>query len=469
MSFHKRTLDSHANHQIGLTLRYKGFLIIAAAVLLLAGVAAATFYFTYQPRTLTVAAGRAGGENFHTIHALAQQFARERASIRLRLIATEGGPAESAAAIDNGTADLAVVRGDLGIPKDGQVVAIVRHNIVVLIVPAPGARAPATGRKARPTKIEKVEQLAGHRVGIVARTDTNVQVLNVILQQYGIPAAKVAIVTVDPNDVGTAIRDHKVDAILVAGPLTSKTIADAVAAASTAKEGPTFVSIGESEAIEKRFPNYESTEIVANAFGSSPPKPPEAVETIGFTHYIAAHRTLNENDVGEFARLLYGARQTLSSELPALKIEAPSTDKDAPLPVHPGAAAYIDGNQKTFFDRYNDLLYWGVILLSFCGSATAGLTGYLRAGKRAHQSEFLERLLELMQSARTADATDALNALQAEADAILALTIREIEAHAVEGRALTAFTLALDQARLAISDRRDALLKIKRRSRDEAE
>jgi len=87
-------------------------------------------------------------------------------------------------------------------------------------------------------------------------------------------------------------------------------IADAVTAASTAKEGPTFVSIGESEAIEKRFPNYESIEIVANAFGSSPPKPPEAVETIGFTHYIVAHRTLNENDVGEFARLLYGARQT---------------------------------------------------------------------------------------------------------------------------------------------------------------
>jgi hypothetical protein len=108
------------------------------------------------------------------------------------------------------------------------------------------------------------------------------------------------------------------------------------------------VSIGESEAIEKRFPNYESIEIVANAFGSSPPKPPEAVETIGFTHYIVAHRTLNENDVGEFARLLYGARQTLSSDLPALKIEAPSTDKDAPLLVHPGAAAYIDGNQKTF-------------------------------------------------------------------------------------------------------------------------
>jgi NMT1-like family len=220
--------------------------------------------------------------------------------------------------------------------------------------------------------------------------------------------------------------------------------------------------IGESEAIEKRFPNYESTEIVPNAFGSSPPKPPEAIETIGFVHYIVARGALSEDQVGEFAQLLYGARQTISAGLPApVQIEAPSTDKDAIVPVHPGAAAYIDGNQKTFFDKYNDLLYWGVILLSFCGSATAGLAGYLRAGKRAHRSELLERLIELMQSARAAPTVEVLDSIQAEADAILAATIREVEHNAIEERALTAFTLALDQARLAIADRRNALLKTK--------
>jgi hypothetical protein len=142
-----------------------------------------------------------------------------------------------------------------------------------------------------------------------------------------------------------------------------------------------------------------------------------------------------------------------------LKIEAPSTDKDATVPVHPGAAAFIDGNQKTFFDRYNDLLYWGMILLSFCGSATAGIAGYLRAGKRAQRSNLLERLVELMQAARLAQTSAELDALQAEADEIVAATIREVENHAVEERALTAFTLALDQARLAIADRRNQLLK----------
>jgi TRAP-type uncharacterized transport system substrate-binding protein len=454
-----KTPDLRVHREIGLTWRRKLALTVAASVLLVAGVAAATVYFTYEPTTLTVAVGPASGENVRVMQALAQQFARERASIRLRVVVSEG-PAESAAAITKGTADLAVVRGDLGIPASSQVVAILRHIVVALIVPAQGARAPKDGKKVKPLKIEKIEQLAGRRVGIVSRTETNIQLLNIILRQYDIPTDKVQIVTLDPNDVAAAIRDDKVDAVLVAGPLTGKTITDVAAAASTAKEGATFLPIGESEAIERRFPNFEATEIVANAFGSSPPKPPEAIETIGFMQYIVAQQALSEDEIAEFSRLLYSARQTLANELSvAFKIEAPSTDKDATVPVHPGAAAYIDGNQKTFFDRYNDLLYWGMILLSFCGSATAGVAGYLRAGKRAHRSTLLERLVELMQAARIAQTPHELNTLEAEADAIVASTIREVENHAVEERALTAFTLALDQARLAIADRRNQLLK----------
>jgi TRAP transporter TAXI family solute receptor len=442
-----------------LSLRHRLILVGTAAVVLVVAIAAATLYFTYEPRTLSVAVGPAGGDNFHIMQALAQQFARERASIRLRIVVSEGGPAESAAAIDSRNADIAVVRGDLGIPANGQVVAILRHNVVMLVVPAASARAPKDGHKPKPVKIEKVEQLAGHRIGVVSRGDANMQVLDVILRQYAIADSKVQVVPLDPNDVGAAIRDDKVDVLMVTGPQTGKTLADVVAAASTAKEAATFLPVGESEAIEKRFPNYESTEIVANAFGGL--KPTEAIETIGFMHYIIANQALSEEVVGTFAEHLYGARQTLATEISAqFKIEAPSTDKDATVPVHPGAAAYIDGNQKTFFDRYNDLLYWGVILLSFCGSATAGLAGYLRAGKRAHRSELLERLIELMQSARIAETPDVLDKLQAEVDAILASTIREVETNAIEDRALTAFTLALDQARLAITDRRNMLLKV---------
>ena len=454
-----KTSDLRVHREMKPTWRRKLFLLTAAIILLIGGVGAASLYFTYEPTTLTVAVGPPGSENVRVMQTFAQQLARERASVRLRVV-VEAGPAQSAGAISSGTADLAVVRGDLGIPNDGMVVAILRHSVVAVIVPAPGAKASKETRKSKSAKIEKIQQLAGRRIGMVSRSDANQQVLNLILRQYDIPLDKVQVVNLDPSEVGTAIRDDKVDALFVAGQLTGKTFADVVAAASTTKESATFLPIGEAEAIERRFPNYETAEIVANAFGSSPPKPSETIETIGFLQYIVANQALSEDRVAEFARRLYQARQSLSAELPApLKIEAPSTDKDATVPVHPGAAAYLDGTQQTFFDRYNDLLYWGMILLSFCGSAGAGMVGYLRAGKHAHRSNLLERLIELMQAARIASTPRELDTLEAELDAILAATIREVEDQTVEERALTAFTLALDQARLAIADRRKTLLK----------
>ena len=62
-----------------------------------------------------------------------------------------GGPPEAAAAIDNGKADLAVVRRDAGMPKNGQVIAILRKNVVVFIVPsAPEPASRPSARRARP-------------------------------------------------------------------------------------------------------------------------------------------------------------------------------------------------------------------------------------------------------------------------------------------------------------------------------
>ena len=125
-----------------------------------------------------------------------------------------------------------------------------------------------------------------------------------------------------------------------------------------------------------------SGEIKAGAFGGSPQRPEESVETIEVHHYIVARKTLGEQVVADFTKHLFAIRQSLAAEMPsAAKIEKPDTDKDAAVPVHPGAAAYLDGELKTFFDRYSDLLYWGLMAMSVFGSGFAGLLE-LQQGRR---------------------------------------------------------------------------------------
>jgi len=476
-----KTAEDHIESRTRRMFRHT-FLVVIGGGLAMTGLLAAGFYYASQPTILRVAVGPPNSDDLRVIQAIAQQFSRDRATIRLRVIVKDG-PVQSAAALDAGEADLAVVRRDRGLPQAGQAVAILRKNLVVFIAPppAPAPAAPkAAAKKAKKpaaketakdedkkggekdkdedVKKLKLEELAGKRIAVIGRTEANINLLNVILSQYAIPLDKVQITQLDTTDVGPAIRDSKVDVIMSVGPLGSRITADAVAAAARDREAPTFLAIDASEAIVERYPVYESTEIPAGAFGGAPQRPPEAVETIGFSHYIVARRTLDEAVVGDFARLLYGARQTLSNELPAIgKIEAPDTDKDAAVAVHPGAAAYLDGEQKSFFERYNDWIYYGLMILSFLGSAMAWLMNYSKADDRVDKLHALDRLLALIRTARATTDLETLNQIEAETDDILQSTIAQVENNKIDQAALQAFALALDQTRRAISDRRAAL------------
>ena len=269
---------------------------------------------------------------------------------------------------------------------------------------------------------------------------------------------KVSVVQFDPNNVGQAIRDSNVDVIMSVGPVGSPITADAITAATRGKEPPTFLPITASEAIAEREPIYESSEIKAGAFGGSPPRPEESVETIEVHHYFVARKSLSEQVVADFTKHLFASRQALAAELPsAAKIEKPDTDKDAAVPVHPGAAAYLDGELKNFLDRYSDMFYLGVMLLSFVGSGLAGLLSYNKADERVRNLHTLERLLEIAKTARTAETIQALDELQAEIDTIQTNMIREVEASALDETAMMAYTLSTERAEQAVAARRATL------------
>jgi TRAP transporter TAXI family solute receptor len=365
------------------------------------------------------------------------------------------GAAASAKALAEGKADLAIIRGDLEVPKNAQAVATLRKNVAVLWVP-PAAK--GKGKKAG-SKITKIAQLSGHRIGVVGRTPANVNLLKVILQQYGVDPNKVDIVQFPAGESAEAIRNQKADAYLAAGPVNSKITADAIAASTRDGGTPTFLAIDSAEAIAQNHPMYESSEIPAGAFGGSPARPDEEVKTISFAHHIVARKGLSEATVAAFTRQLFAIRQTVMAEFPlAAKIETPDTDKDAVIPVHPGAAAYVDGEEKTFLDRYSDFIWWGLMGLSAMGSAGAWFAGYLKKEERSNNSSLRERLLDMLGAARRSDSTEELDQMQTEADDILRETLQCFEHGAIEEGALTAFNIALEQFHNAVADRKALLM-----------
>ena len=172
-----------------------------------------------------------------------------------------------------------------------------------------------------------------------------------------------------------------------------------------------------------------------------------------------ARRGLPESTVAAFTRQLFAVRQSLKNEFPlAAKIETPDTDKDATIPVHPGAAAFVDGEEKTFLDRYSDYIWWGLMGLSAMGSAGAWFAGYLKKDERDGNTSQRERLLDMLRVARHCDSLDDLDRMQGEADDILRDTLQCFEHGAIEEGTLTAFNIALEQFHNAVADRKALLM-----------
>jgi TRAP-type uncharacterized transport system substrate-binding protein len=425
----------------------RGFTALAG-LLLTAGLIALGVWLWSQPRTLKLAVGPRGSDDARMAAAFVQGLNREKKSIRLRLVLTEGS-AESARRIDDGEVELAIVRPDIALPAKADTALITRRSFPFFI----GAKELA---------VERVSGLRGKSIGVARSPAGNLDLLKLVLAQYEVLPEEVAIVPLAPDEILQAVREKRVDAVFVIDAIGARIAGDAASRLRMAFGGdPTIIPIREADALAARNRAIETGEIVRGALGGDPPRPAENLPTISITSRLMAAQSLDDNRVGELVDLILGLRVTLASELPAIQgLETPATDKDAPLAVHSGAAAFIDGEQESFFDRYGDWFYLGVMALSLLGSGAAGLLGYESSARRRRAMEGLSRLVALLGAIRDETDETALSRIEREADAILADVLAGYSRGDVDGGGLAAYRLAMDQLGRAVAERRLAFAEV---------
>jgi TRAP transporter TAXI family solute receptor len=442
---------SNANLTSAGRKRSSPFLLIAAALLIFAAIAGAAFLL-WRPTTLRIAVGPAGSDDQRLIQSLAQTFASEGSPVRLTVISTAGA-VESLGLLGTGETDLAVGRADEEMPKGAGSVAVLRKNVVVLWAPS---GAPKKGaKKDTKAKIKEIADLEGHRIGVLGRTPVNINLLKVILTESGLNPDKVAVSRFSISQVTDMVRDPSIDAFMTVGPLDSKITTDAITTTARLRGEPAFIPIDVSETIAHKHPLYESEEIPGSSFTSAPARPEDTVDTVSVNHLIVAPKSLSESTVGAFTRALFQVRPALARDDPAAsKIQKPDTDKDAAIPAHPGAAAYIDGTERTFLDKYSDYFWGGILLLSVLGSIAAWLRHYMKRDERNVTTLHRDKLLSAIAQVRKTDSLEELDALQEEADEFLRETLECYDDGAIEEGDLSAYGLVLEQFHHAVVDRR---------------
>ena len=483
-------LEHRVRSRVRMFLRHT-LLVAILGTLALGGLIAAGVYYTQEREHLRIAAGPLDAR---FVGVLSDQIVSERRNLHLQLVPTDSvqGVAQAMA---KGEADLAILPSDLDDTLNWPVVAILRQNVVALIVPPPvkpkpeestaksgkagkaakaskGGKADKSAKAAKSddsaesgddsdsdSKFGKVTDLAGKRIGIVTGNEATRGLLELVLTHYGVPLDKVTLSEIDPKDVADAVKNNKVDALLVAGPATGNAISEVIGAATQNGVAPNFIAIDQADGIAKRQPAFDSISIDAGTFGGHPPQPSADLKTLSFGEYLVARRSVSSSVIATLAKTIYTSRQVIATAMPReIKIEAPKTDKDADIVTHPGALAYLTDSTQTFFDKYGDDIFYGLLIFPIFGSALAGLASYLRRDTRTKRLRLLQRVLDLVRRAHAAQSLEVLEQLQVDADNLVIAIIHLSEHEEFEETVRMSFAFALDQLRFAIAARRTAIL-----------
>ena len=408
--------------------------LLAGVFCIIAGAGLIAYRYYEQPVTLTIAVGSLDGEARQTASLIAGRLATIESPVRLK-VENAGSVLDAAKAFATGKADLAVVRADVGDLSQARTVTMTAHGVVMIVAP-PGS------------SITSIAKLRDHTVGVVGG-EVNHGVVEVLKKEYDLSHANVTFKDIAPADARRAVQAKEVAALLLVVPLTDRYLSFVKGLfRESANSAPVLIPIDSAGAIADVKGPYESFDIPKGTLRGAPPVPDDDVTTLRVTYYLVANRHLNANVVADLAKKIMGVRRDLVGEDPLLSgVAAPELDADAYIGVHPGAAAFFNGTQESFMDRYGNAIYLTPMALGALASIFAAAWRFL--GVRANEAEHpsLDAFCVLPGRIRNSTDEKELGAIEDEVDALLRAQLAKTagqEEGASEAQALIAAAQRLD-------------------------
>lgn len=363
---------------------------------------------------------------------------------------------DSAAALQEGRADLAVVRPDVDLPDNGLTLAILRDQAMIIASPEPSG-------------LTSFPELDRKRLAILAHRDADQALIKAMVGHYGLtlldqdpegplPPRHVALVEMSEAELPAALARKRVDAVVsVISPTapTAQRIVGIVQAASRTQK-VAFVTVENADAIVARMPRLQSVTMPAETFGGSPKVPAEDVHTVGASYRLMARADLSRPVAADVTQHLFELRSGMANVTAAADyMQAPSYDStagatSARLPIHPGAVDFFEREQQGFIERYETWIYLVAFLGGGIGSGVVWIGQRLSRLRRERIEEATDRLLQIRQEAQGSAAPPHLEHLAREIDDLAGEIAKHALERPTEARTMSAAAIAIDAARSTV-------------------
>jgi TRAP-type uncharacterized transport system substrate-binding protein len=394
--------------------------------------------------TLIFAVGDANSLEARFAAKLATVLKNNSSKLRLKIV-PHADSAKALAQFDRRQADLAVLRTDVKVPPRARALAILEHDVVLLISPAN-------------KKIKSLAELKKKKIAVLADGDNSAGFVRNLLEISDSSDAASRVQMAPPNSTLDKLFAPDGYGAVIAIAHASTIMKDKRYEQYAKRGGFTINAIDESKALARRNPGISEETLAKSTLSSAPPIPDDDLDTIGLQWLLVAQSRMSTTTAGELARTIYENKADLALEDGfASRIEPADTDKDAFIVAHQGAAEYINDDTKSFMDRYSDLLYLGAGALSVIGSIFAGFYAKVTRIAPEKASELATAILDIGERVAHATSMDALDALQDELEAILRGVVIGLRDGTISSDGLETFKLGYEFVRDEIGMRRESL------------
>ncbi len=377
---------------MALTLdRFLQKIILAIVILALTVFIIFKFIEVNKIYQLDFAAGDSRSESYILSRAIVQVITTNQPRIHINVIPT-GGTVENIDLLEAAKVQLATAQADVPTGLVARSIAVLYRDLFLLIVK-------------KNSDIHNFVDLKGKQIGLAPSSGQFHSFLEVA-NHYGLTLADLQFVGTNPEQVSTAFRENRIDALFSARAPGSPAITEFVQ-----KYQGQLLAIEQAEAMRLKYPAFTPAIVPQGAYQGQPAIPNQDLKTVGVEHLILVDRHIEDWIVREISRILHENRQQIIAAIPVefadlrplvAKIDRPNIADGISVPVHPGVTAYYDRNKPTFVESHAGLLS---LLLSGATLVGSGLVG-LRVKIQQNQKDKTDEYIKLAASCLSIDKPD---------------------------------------------------------------
>ncbi len=434
--------DTGSRGQSRDTVNRRG-LLLALIPLLISVIALGAWLYASQDtgsdRTWKIGAERRGSDNFELLEALAAKASGPNDSVRIGVFQTAGS-SESLKLLEDGIIDFAAIPADAISRPDLAMVANLYPDTYHLI-----AR--------RDAGIRSVRDLVGKRVGLPAITSSEYRSFWYIIDQYTVQPERFTARAFDQDDAIIALRNREIDAMFVMrapGNRRLKWLADAAQI--------DIVEIDQAAAMQVKRPALKQMTLAKGVYSGTPAIPERDIATVAADRILVTRNAVPDEVVRRVTATLFENQRelSLSSRLAGF-VSQPQLSGATLLPVHPGAVAFYNRDQPSFFQENAEPIGVTVSVAAILASLLLWAKRRWEESQKGRIDVYNLDLLKVTETARNSASAKELAGLRTGLFEMLDQVVHDLDKDKIDGQGFQYFAFTWRVALDAITARQAEL------------